>query len=83
MTNGGMQAVAAAPMPAAVAPQPVATVLHYQWSNEQRTQLRAYADHQPNAVLRQFVQGIDTAHVGLSPEWYDRVAAYRDAHPGT
>jgi hypothetical protein len=54
---------------------------HREWTADQRKQLQAYAERQSRATLIQFVEGIDTVHNGLTPEWYDRVAAYRFEHP--
>lgn len=85
LTDGAIrQASTAQPVRTGPPVQEVAArpaVLHREWTQDQRAQLRAYADKQSRATLIQFVEGIDTVHNGLTPEWYDRVAAHRFEHP--
>lgn len=85
LTDGAVrQASTVQPVRTGPAVQEVAArsaVPHREWTQDQRAQLRAYAEKQPRATLIQFVEGIDTVHNGLTPEWYDRVAVHRFEHP--
>lgn len=63
--------------------QPVRTgtsILHREWTPEQRAQLVAYSSNLPRSVRVQMNEGLDVSH-DTPPEWYDRVAAYRFEHP--
>ncbi|MCW6512269.1 hypothetical protein [Lichenifustis flavocetrariae] len=82
MNDGAVRTVST-PIAPTASPSPIPTVAHRVLTVEEHRQLKAYAERQSNAVLQQFVEGIDTVHYGLTPEWYDRVADYRDAHPET